>query len=104
MALKLYNVTQVTVATAGTQVQVSTSNLPITTIVISAPAANTGVIYVGNSDVSATTGIEVAKGTSVSITADMSGRAGGEEFILSDFWIDAATDGDKANVLYITRR
>lgn len=104
MAVKLVTAAQLTVAVAGIRTRVSTQELPITTLVVSAPAANTGNIYVGDSAVSATRGIEVAKGTTVSITADMSGRAGGEEFILSDFYIDAATSGDDANVSYVVRR
>ena len=104
MAIKLYTLAQITVATSGTEQQVSATATPITTLVVSAPATNTGAIYVGDSNVTTTRGIEVAKGTTVSISADMSGRAGGEELILSDFYIDAATNGDKANVSYITRR
>lgn len=102
MAIKLVTIAQMTIDTAGTQEQVSTSDIPISTLIVSAPAANTGAIYVGDSDVASTRGIEVAKGTTVSISADFSGT--GEEFVLSDFWIDAATNGDKANVSYVKRR
>lgn len=102
MALKLYTLAQITVATSGTEQQVSATATPISTLVVTAPAANTGKIYVGDSDVSTTRGIEVAPGATVSITADYSGT--GEELILSDFYIDAATDGDKANVSYMKRR
>lgn len=104
MACKLFTHAQVTVTTAGTRVQIDTSALPITTLVISAPSANTGNIFVGDVAVAAGRGIELAKGTSFSVSADMSGRSGGEELVLSDFYIDAATNGDKANVSYITRR
>jgi hypothetical protein len=104
MAVKLVTLAQTTVTTAGTRVQVSASALPITTIVVSVPAANTGSIFFGDSNVSSTRGIEIAKGSTISITADLSGRPGGDEMILSDFYVDAANNGDDANISYITRR
>lgn len=104
MAIKLFTLAQTTVVTSGTEIQVSATQTPITTIIFSVPAANTGSIYVGDSDVSTTRGVEVPKGTTFSISVDQSGRSGGEEMFLSDFYVDAATNGDKVNVSYIKRR
>lgn len=104
MAVKLNTLADVTVTTAGTRVQISTADTPITSIILQAKTANSGVIIVGDSAVAAGVGIELAPGASITITADLSGRQGGEEMILSDFWADSATNGNKVKVAYVKRR
>lgn len=104
MALKYFVLPDVTVSTAGTRVQLSATATPVSTVIITAKAANSGKIYVGDDTVAAGTGTELAAGSSLAVSADMSGRPGGEEFVLSDFYIDAATNGDKVAVAYIKRR
>lgn len=103
MAIKLFTLADVTVTTAGTRVQITTTETPVSSVVFTAPAANTGVIYIGDSSVAAARGIEIAKGTSVTINQDMA-RSAGEEYVLSDFYADAATNGDKVKVSYVKRR
>lgn len=104
MAVKLFTLAQVSVASAGTRVQVSATSTPVSTIIFAAPAANTGKIYIGDSDVSATRyAFEVSPGAAAAISADYAGGSG-EEFILSDFYVDAATSGDDLNVSYVKRR
>lgn len=105
MAIKLFTLAQVTVTTTGTRVQVSTSDLAVTSVVIQAAPANTGNIYVGDDAVTSTRNSATLEPSRAwSISADGSGRAGQEEFVLSDFWVDSATSGDKVNVSYIKRR
>lgn len=104
MSLKLHTLAQTTVTTAGTRVQVSASNIAASTVIFSVPAANTGSIFVGDSNVSSTRGIEVPKGTTISITADMFGKPSGSDLLLSDLYVDAATNGDDVNVSYLARR
>jgi hypothetical protein len=104
MAAKLITQAQVTVTTAGTRVQISSTQTPVYSVVFSAPAANSGAIYIGDSNVAAGRGVEMAKGTSFTISGDVTSRSGQEELFLSDFYVDAATSGDKVNVSYVTRR
>lgn len=88
---------------AGTQEQVTTNtNIRPSTIIFSAPKANTGDIYIGISDVSSTDFIyELQPGESCTLSIDASmGRMGSTGFQLSDFWVDAATAGDDCNVTY----
>ena len=102
--VKLNTLADVTVTTAGTRVQVTSTDTPCTTVIIQAKATNTGLVIVGDSSVSASRGIELSAGEEISIAADPSGRPGGEELNLADFWVDAATNGDKVKVAYVKRR
>jgi len=87
---------QVTVATSGTQqplVAAAVSN--VSEVYVSCPAANTGIIFLGDANVSTTRGIEIAKGTTVVIR--------GDQLDIANMFVDAATSGDKANVAYVKR-
>jgi hypothetical protein len=90
-----------TVGTSAANLFTSTED-GITTLLFSAPASNTGTIYIGDSavDASVARGIPVTPGGSgISITAD-AGRGGGTQFLnLSGIYADATTAG---NTLYIT--
>jgi hypothetical protein len=102
--IKLFTLADITVAAAATRQQVTATSTRVTSIVFQGPAANTGAVYVGDSNVAAARGIEIPKGTSITVTADLLGRPGGEEFDLSDFYVDAATTGDKVKVSYVKRK
>lgn len=103
--IKLFTAPQKTVTTAGTRVQISTTDTIITTLVVQADPANTGKIYVGDSSVSATqASAELEAGRAFEISPDASGRGGQEEYLLSDFWLDSSVSGDKAYISYVKRR
>ena len=78
---------QITVTTAGTEVQ--GSNVALTNGVwIKALAGNTGVVYVGNDGngaVSSSTGFQLDKGDVILIQVSN----------LNELWFDAATNNDK---------
>lgn len=104
MALKWSVVGEKTVATAGTAVQVSTADTAVYDILFQAPSGNTGAVYIGLSDVDSTTYIvTLAKGESWATSGSIGGPSAGQ-FILSDYWVDAATNGDKVNIAYIKNR
>lgn len=107
IGIKLYTLPEQTVTTAGTRVELvdPTADLRVTTVIVQADPSNTGKIYVGDELVSATRALaSLSPGQVAAITADASGRAGWEEYFLSDFWLDASVNGDKAYVSYIRRR
>ena len=104
MAVILVTLAQGIVTTSGTEISASngtataTSVDRVTKVFISAPAANTGTIYVGDSDVSTTRGIPIVKGNSLEIASQ------GDEYInLAGIWIDAATNGDKFQISYLKK-
>ena len=89
----------VTVGTAGTQEKVTADNSltaddnkAVRTIEFRARAGNSGVCYVGGASVASTRGRELAVGGSVSYDFGDGGTK------LSDFYVDAATDGDIVDV------
>lgn len=94
-----------TVTTAGTRVQLTAvQNQSIfTTIVIQGYTGNTGKIFVGDVTVSATNGIALAAGECITISGDWR-RDGADDFLITDFYIDAATNGDKAEIMIIAKR
>lgn len=105
MSIKLFTLPQVTVTTAGTRVQISSTDTAVTTVLIQADPSNTGRIYVGDSNVASNRAAAVLEAdASFSITADASGRSGWEEYILSDFYLDSSANGDKAYISYVKRR
>jgi hypothetical protein len=87
-----------TVATAGTKVQVSTTPLWARGVILSAPAANAGVVYFGDVGVSSSAGLYLAPGAVVELkfasqvdcAIDLSGQ-----------YVDAATNGDKLSIGYL---
>ena len=91
--------TVVTVAAAGTRVQVSATNVACFTVTVQSPSTNSGIIYLGGKTVSSTNGQEIiSPGDSFTFPPGESNC-----YSLSDFWVDAATSGDKAKVMYSVR-
>ena len=90
----------VTVGTAGTQEKITADNSltgddseTVKVIEFRARAGNSGVAYIGGADVASTRGRELAVGGSVSYSF---GKGG---VILSDFYVDVATNGDIVDVI-----
>lgn len=82
---------QVTVATAGTRVQVSTNSVSVRSVCVKALADNAGKIYMGNATDSATTGYE--------LSADSSACADVNDLNL--IYLDSSSSGDKASYLAV---
>jgi len=85
-----FDVNVATVSSAGTAVQLSAAPEAVRRISVTAQSGNTGDIYLGKSDVDSTNGKTLSPGESV--TLDFS--PGTEP--LDTFYVDAATNGDKA--------
>ena len=103
MSLKLNTLAVITVATAGTRVQVSASSLNAYKVFVTCP---TGVIYVGDSNVSSsryTHKVTAAAANTVEITGYIQGAPDVGSVQLSSLYVDAGTNGDKAVVGYLTR-
>jgi hypothetical protein len=82
----------VEVGTAGTRVQILNTSDKIAWIKFTAPTANSGLTYVGLSDVSATNGYVLGAAGGVDATVEMDFRPG--SIVASTLYIDAATNGD----------
>lgn len=101
--LKVFTMDDINLTVAGTRQQVSATSIRCTTVIFSAKKANLGKLYIGDSSVSATRGVELEAGESVAFTADQNGRDG-DEFDLSDFWFDGGTTGDDLGVAYVKNK
>lgn len=100
---KHFTLAPVTVAAAGTAVPISAVATPAIDIIITADAGNTGTVYVGDSTVDSSNGQPLAAGESYAIgTGGIRGTQ--EDFVLSDVYVDAATNGDSVRVAYTSRR
>ena len=80
-----------TVSTAGTEVQISNTSNKVRWIKVKALAANSGIAYLGVSDVSATNGYELSAGNEIEISF---GELGGT-VLFNTFYVDVASNGDK---------
>lgn len=104
MALKLNSHAPVTVVTAGVRVQVDTEKRPLTSIIIQAANGNSGRLYVGDSTVSSTNGIELNAGESLEITGDGRNDGQSDEVVLADLWIDASANAQIAKIAFFVKR
>ena len=75
---------QVDVPSAGTAVQLSATSVPIESVIIKALAGNSGMIYVGGSDVDSSNGFELDAGESMAFDFND----------LSEIWVDTSNSGD----------
>ena len=79
--------------TSGTEVQLSNTSSRVSSIQVKALAANSGIVYFGDSDVTTTNGYELSAGNTVSINfADAGGT-----IAFSTLYLDAASNGNKAS-------
>ena len=84
---------------SGTELRLTAADVQgVVSIILSAPAANTGTIYVGDANVSTTRGIAIIKGTTQVINAP-----DGQFLDIYNMWFDAATSGDDLLVSYLVK-
>ena len=86
-----------TVATSGTEVQISNVTNKVRWIQLKALAANSGISYVGVSDVTTTNGYELSAGNTLELNF---GEQGGT-VAFSTFYVDVASSGDKVSWVVI---
>lgn len=86
--------------TSGTELRLTTADVEkVIAIYLSAPALNTGTIYVGDVNVSVTRGIAITKGTTQVINAPE-----GQFLDIFNMYFDAATTGDSLLVSYLVKQ
>ena len=86
-----------TVATSGTEQQLSNTTNRVRWIKAKALAANSGIAYLGVSDISTTNGYELSAGNEVEINfADIGGTVA-----FSSFYVDVASNGDKVSWMVV---
>ena len=86
-----------TVATSGTEQQLSNTTNRVRWIKAKALAANSGISYFGVSDISTTNGYELSAGNEGEINfADMGGTVA-----FSSFYVDVASSGDKVSWMVV---
>lgn len=83
---------QITVTTAGTRVQ--GSNSLCTSLILKAHPSNTGIVYVGNSSVSSSTGFPLSAGDAVLVDAGN----------LNELYFDASANAQKICYLQLRER
>lgn len=103
MANKLTTVADVTVTTAGTRVQVTATSTLCESILFQGHPSNTGKVYVGDSNVSATRGTSLDAKIGYTVASNPKGD-GSHLFDLSDYWVDAQTNGEKVKVSYVAAK
>ena len=80
-----------TVSSAGTAVQLSNTANRVLWLKAKPLAANSGIAYLGVSDVSATNGYELSAGNEIEISF----RELGGSVAFSSIYVDTASNGDK---------
>tara|TARA_R100000656_G_scaffold122865_1_gene98838 strand:+ start:110 stop:403 length:294 start_codon:yes stop_codon:yes gene_type:complete len=85
-----YDAGTTNVPSAGTRVQLSNTTNRVRLINVKALAGNSGLVYFGVSDVSASNGYELSATNTIEI--DFADSGGTVAF--STFYVDAATNGD----------
>ena len=96
--------TTITVSSAGTAVQVSSTPRPFVWAVFHNAPGNSGNVYIGGSDVSSTNGLSLQRITGSANHLDevkFEGKQFAEDppLDLIDFYVDAASSGDRVEIL-----
>lgn len=89
-----------TVTTAGTRVQVSTTDLYVSKIIVAGHAANTGHIYLGTVAVSSAVGLQLKVGAAPIAIGDIEIAGKDDMFNLKNMYVDASVSGEKVSILY----
>jgi len=91
-----------TVTTSGTAVRLSATSLVVRSFVVQAPGANTGVIYIGGSDILAASknGVALTAATSIAFLP-VGEHKTVNEFDLKNIWIDSTVSAEGVSVTYI---
>lgn len=93
-----------TVATAGTQERLTSDRILTPYLIVSAEVSNTGNIYVGDADVSATDAfVELDAGQRIQLDPKTVGGMKGY-FDLSQIWVDASVNTDGAYFGYLVEK
>jgi len=87
----IYDAGTTNVASAGTRVQISNTTNRVRWIQVKALAGNSGLVYLGVSDVSASNGYELAATNTIEINFADSGGT----IAFSSLYVDAASNNDK---------
>ena len=95
---KITGLSDVTVTTGGTRVQMSSTAILSPSVCIEAKSDNSGKLFIGGSDVTSSKGIELAAGQSICLDASRS--AGYDMIDLSTIWINASANTQVAKVIY----
>jgi len=99
MRLKPYQFVK-RVTTAGTREQLTTAQIRVPAVLISAEKSNTGNMFIGNNQVAAAmTMAELGAGESIVFDASLYGDAGAK-WDLSTFWLDTSVSTDGVFVGY----
>lgn len=101
MSQKTKILTAVTISSAGTRQQITTSNIAAMSVIIQADSLNTGKIYIGDSTVTSSNGIELSAGDSFILNPEFLGE---REVTLSDIYVDTETNDNIARIQYLTSR
>ena len=91
------------VPSAGTRVQLSNTAEQVLTIQVYARAGNSGLVYFGISDVSASNGREIAAGEDITIDFRGLTKQSDGSIQFNKFYVDAATNGDDVDWMVIIR-
>lgn len=94
-----------TVTTAGTEVQLSTTDLWVKQVIIRPLAANTGNVFIGNTGagvVGIANGLPMEPADNPLVIGNVTGANGGDDMInLKDIWLDTSVNNEGVGVLYI---
>jgi len=89
-----------TVTTAGTRVALASVDTWVLGLRLKAPAANSGVIYIGDVTVAAANVYQMSAGDILPLS-DLHGDSSERVYFnLKNMYVDAATNGDKVSLTY----
>lgn len=103
MSIKLNTRSVVTVTSAGTRVQVSSTDLYAYDVIFQAPTANAANIFIGDSTVSSSNGLILTPGDSMSLSGTVF-KTHTDQFNLKDIYVDSTSNNQTCRVAYINNK
>lgn len=93
----------ITVTTAGSEVQMSTTDLFVKKLIVRPAAANTGNIFLGNNGSGAValgSGLELEPADPALVIGDLEISGKDDSINLKDMWVDSSVNGEKLSYIY----
>ena len=88
------------VTTAGTRQQVKNSTTKYIAFLFKAPMTNSGLVYVGDSDVSSTSSVRLVAGETYTLQLP-EGRIGQIVIPAEELWVDVSVSGESVDWVFL---
>jgi len=104
MAIQLSTEDPIIIAASNVAQPIAAVSRPVTSVIVQADSGNSANVYVGDSTVTTSNGLEIPPGATVDATGDNVGRGGDDEMMSGDIFVISGTAGMKVRIAIFKRK